>query len=377
MRICQIIESSSGGSVQVALAIAQGLADKGDAVTFLYSPIRTDQAFLDQKEKITKVSFMPLEMQRSVGLHDLSSLFRLWKILKKKGPFDLIHAHSSKAGGLLRLLRLLLPRQTALVYTPHAFVTMAPGSGKAYRWIERALSFGCDAIIAVSSGEKEHAVGTLHIAPSRVKVILNGIDVGSFPSRKTARDLLGLDDGRFVVGFVGRFVPQKNMKRLLETFAAAKRQEPTLHLVLVGGGEELPTVRERLHDLALQDDVTLLLDQSARPIIPAFDALLCASDYEGISLVFLEALAAGVPLVTTPVAGAHETVLEGQTGFIASDFTVDSLSACLLRVVRMSPDDRTALSVQAKAHSALFSLERMVAAHRDLYGALIAARRQT
>lgn len=371
MRICQVIESTSGGSVQVALDLAKGLSDRGDNVTFLYSPLRADSLFFNTLAQMPNVSFVPVAMHRSLGFHDLFSLLDLKAAIKEHGPFDIIHAHSSKAGGLVRLLRRLLPHQTRVLYTPHAFVTLSPESSKAYALIERFLSRQCDAVIAVSGGERDHALQFLEIEPRRVHVIPNGIDTTQNVSRPQARARLGLGDDERVVGFVGRFVPQKNTPRLIEAFALAAQACPALRFAVVGGGEGTDSVTQALAHYALREKTSLWLDQAARPLSPGFDVLCCSSDYEGISLVFLESLAAGVPIVTTPVAGAAETVTDGETGFVAADFTAQALADCLIRWAQLPDDRRAHMSRAALEKSKAFTRDKMVDAHRSLYQSLL------
>ena len=374
MRICQVIESTSGGSVQVALDLAKGLVKAGNQVTFIYSPLRADQIFRDQIAKMPDVQFICLTMHRSVGLHDLKTVAHLWQILYQEGPFDIIHAHSSKAGGLVRLLRPFLPSKTSLIYTPHAFVTMAPKASRLYVFIERLLGSLCDAIIAVSEGEKEHATQVLHLDARRVRIILNGIKTQEGHPPAIAREALGLSKDDVVVGFVGRFMAQKNLPRLIDVFAGVAKVFPLLRFVIFGGGEAQHEVATLLQEKGLEKQTRLMIDVRARPYMTAFDVLVCSSDYEGISLVFLEALAAGVPLVTTPVAGARETVVEGQTGFVAADFTSHALTEALLRYLRLSADEKTQLSQAAIALSDRFTLEHMIQQHRDLYAELVRKR---
>ncbi len=366
MRVCQLIESASGGSVRVALDLTQGLVRAGDDVTFIYSPLRADEAFYKKKDSLSCVRFEALPMERSVGWRDIVSLFRLYRLLKNEGPFDILHAHSSKAGALARLVGLFLPR-LKVVYTPHAFVTMSPHASRLYGLIEWALSpFGA-AIMAVSADEKQHAVKVLGIVPDKIRVVPNGIAFDSVATREVARQAMGLDDSVFVVGFVGRLVEQKNPMRLIEAFALVSRMQPALRLTLIGSGPLLPQVEETIGHAGIKDKVIFFKNHEAQPLISAFDVLLCSSDYEGLSLVFLEALQVGVPIVSTPVGGTHESVLSGQTGFVADAFTAASLAQALKAFVALPQDARQDMSAAAKRHGALFTVDAMTKAVRAVY----------
>ena len=109
--------------------------------------------------------------------------------------------------------------------------------------------------------------------------------------------------------------------------------------------------------------------------MPAFDALLCGSDYEGFAVVFLEALAAGVPIVTTPVGGAQETVREGVSGFIA-DFTPEALAAGLARLAAMPETARVALAAQEREWAQAFTINIMGERTKAVYDDALASRRR-
>lgn len=366
MRVCQLIESTSGGSVRVALDLTQGLVQAGDDVTFIYSPLRADEAFYRRKKKLTKAHFLSLPMHRSVGWRDIACGVQLYRLLKKEGPFDILHAHSSKAGALARLVGLFLPR-LKVIYTPHAFVTMAPHASRLYGLIEWALSpFGA-AILAVSDDEKQHAVKVLKIAPDKIRLVPNGIAFDFVATRETARQAMGVEDSVFVIGFVGRLVEQKNPVRLIEAFAFVSQRQPALRLALIGSGPLLSQVEETIEGAGIKDKVIFFKNHEAQPLMPAFDVLLCSSDYEGLSLVFLEALHVGVPIISTPVGGTQETVLSGQTGFIAHDFAIASLAQTLEAFVALPQDARQNMSAAAKRHGTLFTVEAMTKAVRAVY----------
>jgi hypothetical protein len=140
MRICHILEATGGGSGRSVLRLVAGWVTRGYDVTLIYSPVRAEPIFLATMKSIKGLKCFPLEMHRAVGLHDIGSGIGLYRLLKQHGPFDIIHSHSSKAGGLARLVGFFLPG-AAQVYTSHAFITMAPDASPVYGWIEWLLSW--------------------------------------------------------------------------------------------------------------------------------------------------------------------------------------------------------------------------------------------
>lgn len=370
MHVCQIIESTSGGSVRVALDLTKHLLDAGDQVTFIYSPKRADQRFLDEIKTIKEAKFIPVVMHRSVGLHDLISGVKLFQLLKKEGPFDVIHAHSSKAGGLMRLASLFLPRATR-IYTPHAFITMSPQASGIYGVIESMLSFLCEGIITVSQAEKEHAVKDLGIRPSLMYVVPNGVAFEKKITRTEACAAVGVSPDDFIVGFVGRFVAQKNPLRLIEAFTLIRKQKPKAKLIMVGDGELMEQVKKAAHKAGHDKHIIFCTDHKARALMPAFDVLCCSSDYEGIPLVFLECLSVGVPVVTTPVGGTQEAVVESKTGYVAKEFTPQALAVAVMKVATQTQVEKKDMRILTLKHSCMFTVNRMGKHVRTIYQELL------
>ena len=374
MRICQIIEPTTGGSIRVALDLSRQLSMSGEDVTLLYSPLRADAGFYEKIKKETAFHFVSFPIRNYISAHDLIAVVKLVWFLWKTGPYDVIHSHSSKAGGIARLAGVFFPRM-ARVYSPHAFYTMSPYAPRFYARIEKFLSYVTDAVVAVSSYEKEHAVDEIGICKDKVAVVPNAVQPFDTGSRDVARQKMGVDPSAFVLGFVGRLVEQKNVRRLISAFAKAVSLKPNLRLVVLGDGSCEELMKNAILAENVKEKVTHLGNQDARSFYAGFDALVCSSDYEGFSLVFLEALFAGVPIVTTPVGGAAEAVVDGQTGFIAPDFLEETLASAIVRVASL---DHAALTQMGKAsleHCKLFTLASVCENMRAIYKKCLQKRR--
>ena len=191
-----------------------------------------------------------IQIRRSIGPSDFLAARTARQYLKlqrlKTGrPFDIVHGHSSKGGAIARLCAVGMG--VPCVYTPNAISTMNPELSRFPRavlgLVERSLAWFGDAIIAVSPEEQSHLV-SLGNAPSLVHLIPNGIDPpADVPDRLEARRQLGLPLHAQIVGFVGRFVPQKAPDRLVEAFNLLKTRFPDLKLALAGSGDMEATLR--------------------------------------------------------------------------------------------------------------------------------------
>jgi glycosyltransferase involved in cell wall biosynthesis len=166
-------------------------------------------------------------------------------------------------------------------------------------------------------------------------------------------------------------VAQKNLPRLVAAFAAAAAKRPALRLTLVGHGPLQAETEQAIAAHGMKDRVQFVRDFNGRNVIAGFNCLLCSSDYESFGLVILEALAAGVPVVTTPVGIGPEAVLSGKTGLVTSDFNAESLAAGVIELVDCNAAQRAQMATAAKAQAQNFNIERMSRETRGLYTELL------
>ena len=180
MRVLQILEACCGGTGQHVLDICRGLTARGVEIHLIYSPMRMERSFDEGLEELRQrgVNIQPVLMRREIHWQDFGVFLSLLNYVRKHGYFDILHGHSSKAGGFVRLLRLFVSAK--IVYTPHGFVTLArwmPGwKRRFYGQLERVLIQLTDVLIAVSDHEYDEAV-RLGYAPSRLRIIPNGISL--------------------------------------------------------------------------------------------------------------------------------------------------------------------------------------------------------
>lgn len=374
MRICHVIESSSGGSSQVVVNLMRDQLAAGHDVTLIYSPLRAEPPFTDSIAALEPdLRVRALAMKRAVGLHDVGAAFRLWRALSELGPFDVIHGHSSKGGALSRIAGAMLPGRTAIVYTPHAFVTLSPEASRLYGFIEWLASWHCDAIVVGSTQELQHARDRLRLPASRLRLIPMGVDLGAPLDRAAARAQFNLSPSDFAVGFVGRMAPQKNPLKFAAAFADAARQRSDLRLVAVGDGELLDAFRRDLQSRRIDDRAFLAPKAEGRAAIAAFDCLVCTSDYESFGLIFAEALAAGAPIVSPPVGIAEDAIVEGETGYLTG-FAAEDIAAGILRVAGRGADARAEMSAACVALARKFDIAETAARTRALYDELVSRR---
>lgn len=345
--------------------------EAGHDVTLIYSPIRAERPFTDSVAAMgARLRVHRLPMYREVSAHDAAAAWRLWLALRRLGPFDVVHGHSSKAGALTRLAGLFLGK-TVVVYTPHAFVTLAPDASPIYGAIEWAASWFCDAIVLGSDQEYVHALDRLRLPASRLRLIQMGVDLSHPCDRAAARQALGLTDAAFVVGFVGRLAPQKNPLRLARVFHLIAQARPDIRFVVVGDGELRHALANALETQGVTQATILAPKADGRDAMAAFDCLVCTSDYESFGLIFPEALAAGAPIVSPPVGAAPQAIAPGETG-VLTRFEPEDIARGALEIAALSADAREAMSRACRERARLFDFAATAARTRRLYEELLA-----
>ncbi|MEO5641057.1 MAG: glycosyltransferase [Sphingomicrobium sp.] len=367
MRLCQIVEAASGGTGRHVLDLSAALHTRGHDVTIVYSPLRADPGF-DAEARHGGARMLTLAMRRQPGLSDLVAARGLSRLVAERGPFDVVHAHSSKAGAVVRLAAV---GGAARVYTPHALATLDPDRGAASRSLiglaERLLGPRTDALIAVSLAEYDEA-GRLGIAASRRYLIANRLQQARFTPRDEARAALGATPGQIWVGFAGRLVRQKAPLMFVAAVIAAMRRAPGVRALILGDGEQAPLVEQAIAASEFADRFTWHREARARDWLAALDLFVITSRFEGLPYVLLEALAAAVPVLSTPVGGASELLGMG-SGVVASS---DSLPAMLLELVAR-PERLSRLAYEAGRGVATSAGPQMIDRTEALYRKLMRA----
>jgi len=372
VRVALVVEAAGGGVAVHLVDLIDGLAAHG-AQVHLIVPLgeRFDASILNADVLARCSSVTRVPMQRSVSWRDLVSFVHVFRALTRIQP-DVVHAHSSKAGVLARLC-FGAWRQ---VYTPHAVYTLNPylrlGARRFYGSIEGLLGRTCsERIIAVSADEARHLHDTLKIPRERISTIYNGVPAFAMLPRDAARDMLGLAPDAFVVGVVGRLEFQKGIDRLVQLAARIERRVGTrVQFALIGSGDIEQAAGVAANELPANVRFAgRVVD--ARRCFGAFDVFALPSRYEGFPYVYLEAMAAGLPIVTTAVAGADALVAQERIGVVvANDDALHEFEQALLTLL-----DDAALRSRMTANCARaverYSAHRMVASTLDVYHEVI------
>ena len=206
-------------------------------------------------------------------------------------------------------------------------------------------------------------------------LIPNGVPTDEYApdpdTRAQWRQAHGIEPHATVLVHVGRFAPPKNHALLVEVFAQVRADAP-LYLLLVGGGELEDAVREQVAGLGLESRVRFLgIRADVADILRASNVFVLSSRVEGNPLSVMEAMAAGLPVVSTVVGGVPELVRNGETGLLVPSED----AGALMRAVQALVDDpvrRQAMGAAARRHAvAHFDIRHTVRGYEQLYERLL------
>jgi glycosyltransferase involved in cell wall biosynthesis len=275
---------------------------------------------------------------------------------------DVIHAHNVKATAVA------LAARTVAGHPP--VLTTMHGVAEADR--ERAVRIlrRTDLTATVSDAVRDDLIAR-GLPTERVCVIRNGIGtVEQVDEARRDHYARELDLTRVVVSAVGRLVPQKAHERLLEAAVEVRAVHPDTTFLIVGDGPRRAELEARAKVLGVDEVVRFTgARDDARALIALSDLLVFSSDWEGLSIAALEALAAGTPIVTTDVQGMRE-LLADDVGAIVPGFDPAALAAAISGLLG-DPARREEMARRGRERiAAAFSAAAMRDAYAETYRAL-------
>ncbi|HEU5105424.1 MAG TPA: glycosyltransferase [Solirubrobacterales bacterium] len=273
---------------------------------------------------VRRVPPLPLGL---VGARRVPGLVRLLR----RDPPDVFHAHmSSPVACKWGLLAAVLARVPAVLGTVQVGA-YEPPNRSAY-WQLRALARRVDRYLAVSREIAGELVEGLDWPAEKVEVVYNAVDVERVEAKAPPglREQLGGSETRPLVLTPARLNAQKGHGTLLEAVA----EVPDAMFVLAGEGPERAALEARAAELGVGERVSFLGRREDIPqLLAACDVFALPSLYEGSSLAVLEAMAAGIPVVSSAIGGTEELIEDGRSGLLVPPGDPKALAEALRRVL--------------------------------------------
>jgi len=288
-----------------------------------------------------------------------------------------MHTHLLDAS-LVGLLAARLARVPAAIFTGHHSHEIPLHDRRVLTLVDRLCARSLSDAVISPSPQMARTLHEVHGVPvEKLAVIVHGFELeelgraGADGGRVRAE--LALED-RLVLTSVGRIYWIKNQGGLVRAFARVADDFPDTVLVLVGGGDETGLldlcrqlgVHERVRLLGPRDDVAAVLAATDLFVHPALA--------ESFGMVVVEAMAAGLPVVSTPVGIAPDLVADGESGLLAADGSPEALASALRRALELQsrwPD----MGAEAQRRAQRFRARDMVAQYEELYLHLVNGRR--
>ncbi|NSW56891.1 MAG: glycosyltransferase [Armatimonadetes bacterium] len=305
---------------------------------------------------------------------DVSLILRLARKLRDDG-IQLLNAHIFGAitHGYVAALMAGVPH---FVATEHNVNDFYP------RWrriVNRLVLPQCEAVVAVSQAAAD-GVGRLGADTRRVLTIPNGIDLERFAhcreQRAEARERMGVPQDALVIGNVAHLQPQKNQVELVHAVHRLRSEGHNAYLVVVGADiGDGPRVRGAAETLGVSDQVRLLGKRDDVPVLlGGMDLFALSSLWEGLPMSLLEAMAAGLPCVSTEAGGIPSVISSGENGILVPTGDREGLIAAIRQVVTDPCLGQRMAENARKTVEQRFSDRTMARAYQELYLKLLERR---
>lgn len=324
------------------------MIDRGHRVSLLCPPEAT--IYREAPNYGVPVTPLPIAKKR------FSGLFAVRDWLKRHPDVDVVNTHSSTDSWLTALACATLRRAPATVRTRHLSTPVR--TGLATRWL---YQHSTRHIVTTGDALRDQLIRDNDCDPNHVTSIPTGIDLTRFVpgDRLAARQKLGLDPERFLIGSIATLRIWKGHRYLIE---AMTRLPDEAHLVIVGDGPQRSNLEKQAAELGLDKRVRFAGQQ--RDVVPwlqAFDVFVLPSyKNEGVPQALMQAMAVGLPVVACPVGSIPEIVTPGVTGLLVEPENVDALTQALQRLLNERTERlRLAQSAQSRARER-FALDTML-----------------
>jgi N-acetyl-alpha-D-glucosaminyl L-malate synthase BshA len=368
MKIGIVCYPTFGGSGVMATELGLALADKGHEIHFITykQPVRLNvfRTNIYYHEVIVPkyplFEFPPYEtalasaMVNVINNHDLDILHVHYAI-----------PHASSAYFARQMLR-KQGKDIPFITTLHGTDITLVGKDATYGCVVTFSINESNAITAVSQNLKEETYKSFAIEKD-ISVIPNFVDAQRFyKSDKEHFKKMLAPNGERILAHVSNFRKVKRVDDVMKIFEQVHEKMPS-KLLMIGDGPERQKIEDLCHKLDVCNDIRFLGKQEQmEEILNIADLFILPSEYESFGLAALEAMACGVPVISTNAGGLPEINIQGQTGFLSPVGDVADMVKNALYILendaRLKEFKKAAL-----ANAKQFSIERIVPMYEELY----------
>ncbi|SVB15739.1 uncharacterized protein METZ01_LOCUS168593 [marine metagenome] len=361
-----------GGSGAVATALGIQLAERGHEVHFVSydQPFRLQHlhkgVFFHEVEMKHYPLFEhpPYTLALAVALYETS----------RTNDLDLIHVHYAipHATSAWIAQEMLGEEGPPVVTTLHGTDISLVGLHSSFQPIIRFSILRSNGVTAVSNFLREETVQKFDVPPELIKVIPNFIDTDLYrPGKDPSHRASLAEESEKILMHVSNFRPVKRVQDVIKVFALVSKHI-SARLLMIGDGPERLRAMEAARALGVENHVVFLgKHASVEELLPYADLFLLTSESESFGLATLEAMASGVPVVTSSGGGVAEVVPHGEAGYLFDVGAVEEMSEGALDIlcdsIRWKKFSETGRAVAVER----FSAEKVVSLYESYYQSII------
>lgn len=353
------IEQTFGGEEKFTLALSKWLLADGFLLTVLYkkslgigvaddiSDLRTPQKTQVRHSVIGAPLFL---YQLHLYFFSFLCLLKMLQVNKRK-QISVVHAQDTRQSGLSAVLFGKLMRVPVVIHSHGHAVESFDGQmrGKRDKGIRRLYMLclrstiiathnfvikRASEIIAVSENVKRRLSNEIH-GKTRILLAPIGINIEYFykavANRLSLRTLLSIETDDFVVGFVGRLSPEKNVLTLIRAFGMLLQKNKHAKMVIVGDGPIKGSLKALVQQLEISSSVIFTgFRNDVADILSAIDVFVLPSYVEGCPTALIEALACGRAIIASSISGVKQIIIDGVNGLLFNPLDQNELRDALL-----------------------------------------------
>lgn len=339
-----------GGGQKFVLDLAKGLDKEQFRVRVLVFFRQRHKAFAKFAEEN---GIETVYLNKKKGL-DLSFFRQVRKAIKEFQP-DVIHSHLNT---MLYLLPFYRKKQIKL----HTVHTLAQKEHYGMQKLVNYIAFHWKGVVpvAISDTVAGTIANTHGLKREAIPVVYNGVDCARYDIPKVAGNTFNLVS-------VGTIYAVKNFPFLVDCFSELHKVHPETRLTIVGNGVQRGELYEQIDRLGLTDAVTITgTVGNVEDYLAASDIYVASSHFEGLPLSILEAMAAGLPVISTNVGGVPDVVRDGENGLLITPGDKAAYIAALTELTE-NTEKRTAFSARSKELSKNYDEELTIHGYESLY----------
>lgn len=295
---------------------------------------------------------------------DYLTFRKLRKVIRERN-IDVVHTHTTHALVDASLCKVLKPR-LKVIHTFH--FGNYPHTERRVLPLERLFSSVPDRLFAVGEAQGEQIRSVFRFPPGRLEVVRNGVRVPCGRGDPGFRRRIGAEN-RFLIGTIATLIEQKGLRDLLQVARRVRDAGHDAIFVIIGEGHLRKELEVMRHDLGLDDSVVLTgwMTNAADLALPSFDVFFQPSHWEAMSMVLLEAMATGRPIVATRVGENPYVIADGVDGILVDAHDVEGQAIALTRLISDSRLRDSLGAVAERKIAAHFTVDHMTKAYERVY----------